>query len=1137
MTEPRPVEDAATRARALDPQQSFITQAPAGSGKTGLLTQRFLRLLAGVNNPEEIIAITFTRKAAGEMQARILEALEAGESDQPPQAAHERLTWDCARAALARDRELGWSLRANPARLRVQTIDSLCAALARQMPLLSRFGAVPQTVEDARPLYIEAARRTIAELETGADWSAAVAHLVRHLDNRLEYVQSLIATMLARREQWLRHVADRSHPSIARENLEATLARVVEEALAELRARLPDAWRDSLLPLARYAAANLPDAAPIASCAGLWDWPAASVACRHQWQGLAELLLTRDGSWRKRYTREEGFPAQGEAVDAEQKALFKEMKARMLEWLAEVREEEDLREALAGLAALPPHQYRDEEWDILQALFDLLPLSVAQLNLVFQERGQVDFTAMARAAIEALGTDEAPTDLALALDYRIHHLLVDEFQDTSLTQYALLERLTAGWQPGDGRTLFLVGDPMQSIYRFREAEVGLFLKARHQGIGQVPLEFLQLTVNFRSQAGVVDWVNHAFPHILPQRDQVADGAVSYAASTAHHAALTGVAVTLHPFLDKDAVVEARQVLDLIEQARVEQPQGTIAVLVRGRSHLVEIVAALRTRGLTFRALEIEPLGHRPVIQDLLALTRTLEHPADRIAWLAVLRAPWCGLALADLYALAGHDLDSPLPVVLARQAEQSGLSADGQARLQRFWPVLSRALAERQRVALRGAVEGVWLSLGGPACLEDATDLEDAEVYFRLLEELEEHGHAPDLALLEERVARLFALPDVRADDRIQLMTIHKSKGLEFDTVILPGLGRQPRRDDASLLDCLERPREPEESDLLLAPIKAVGEDQNPIGAFLKRLTRRKGEYEDGRLLYVAATRARRRLHLLGHVEVRDTDAGPVLAAPRNGSLLQRLWPVVEGEFQAALARRGAQSPDAEGGPTEPRPATGIRRLPLCWSLPAPPPGLELALEARAPESEEALEFTWAGETARHVGTVVHRFLQHFTGTLPDVTDTAIQAHYRDLGRQWLRGLGVPGEHLEAAVDKIQEALGTVLGDTRGRWILDPAHREARNEYALSGVLGGCIWHLVLDRTFVDADGTRWIIDYKTGSHAGGGREEFLDREQERYRAQLERYAALLRKIDPRPIRLGLYFPLMAAWREWGLDE
>ena len=1137
MTEPRPVQDADARARALDPQQSFITQAPAGSGKTGLLTQRFLRLLARVNHPEEIIAITFTRKAAGEMQARILEALEAAASDQPPQQEHERLTWECARAALARDRELGWSVRANPARLRVQTIDSLCAALARQMPLLSRFGAVPQTVEDARPLYIEAARRTIAELETGADWSAAIAHLVRHLDNRLEYLQSLIATMLARREQWLRHVADRSHPSIARENLEATLVCVVEEALVEVRGRLPVAWQETLLPLARYAAANLPDDDPVAACAGLRGWPAASSDARSQWESLAELLLTKEGEWRKQINKRQGFPAPGDGVDAGQKALFKDMKARMGEWLAAARTQEEARAALAELRQLPPQRYSDAEWATLQALFDLLPLSVAQLYLVFQERGQVDFTAMARAAIEALGTDEAPTDLALALDYRIRHLLVDEFQDTSLTQYALLERLTAGWQPGDGRTLFLVGDPMQSIYRFREAEVGLFLKARHQGIGQVALEFLQLAVNFRSQAGVVEWVNQAFPHILPHQDQVADGAVSYAVSTAHHAALPGAAVTLHPFLGQDTVAEARQVLEVIGQARAEQPQGSIAVLVRGRSHLVEIVAGLRASGLSFRAVEIEPLGHRPVIQDLLALTRALEHPADRIAWLTVLRAPWCGLALADLHALAGADFDSPLPVLLAAQAQHTGLSAAGRARLQGLWPILARALAERQRVSLRTAVEGVWLSLGGPACLEDATDLEDAEVYFRLLEALEEHGHAPDPALLEERVARLYALPDVRADAGIQLMTIHKSKGLEFDTVILPGLGRPPRGDAASLLECLERPREPEASDLLLAPIKAVGEDQNPIGVFLKRLTRRKGEYEDGRLLYVAATRAKHRLHLLGHVEVKDTDEGPALGSARAGSLLQRLWPVVERAFQAALARRAASQSEQENGAHDVAPATRIRRLPLDWQRPAPPPALELSLEARAPEPEEALEFTWAGETARHVGTVVHRFLQHFAATPPDFSAAATREHYRDLGRQWLRGLGVPGEHLDAAVAKTLEALNKVLDDERGRWILDPGHREARNEYALSGVLGGSIWHLVLDRTFVAADGTRWIIDYKTGSHAGGGREEFLDREQERYRAQLERYAALLQQLDPRPIRLGLYFPLMAAWREWGFME
>jgi ATP-dependent exoDNAse (exonuclease V) beta subunit len=118
----------------------------------------------------------------------------------------------------------------------------------------------------------------------------------------------------------------------------------------------------------------------------------------------------------------------------------------------------------------------------------LLPRAAGQLKLVFQARGQVDFTEVAQGALLALGGTEAPSDLALALDYRIRHLLVDEFQDTSITQYELIAKLTAGWEPGDGRTVFAVGDPMQSIYRFREAEVGLFLRARAAGIADLALE-------------------------------------------------------------------------------------------------------------------------------------------------------------------------------------------------------------------------------------------------------------------------------------------------------------------------------------------------------------------------------------------------------------------------------------------------------------------------------------------------------------------------------------------------------------------------------------------------------------------------------------------------------------------------
>ena len=145
--------------------------------------------------------MTFTLKAAGEMRQRILQALERAKSDRPPPQDHERHTWELARAALAHDKKQGWQLLDNPARLRIQTIDSLCATLAQQMPILSRFGSVPTIAEDAEPLYLDAARDTIAELESGAAWSDAIAHLVQHLDNRLDRLQGLISTMLARQRQ------------------------------------------------------------------------------------------------------------------------------------------------------------------------------------------------------------------------------------------------------------------------------------------------------------------------------------------------------------------------------------------------------------------------------------------------------------------------------------------------------------------------------------------------------------------------------------------------------------------------------------------------------------------------------------------------------------------------------------------------------------------------------------------------------------------------------------------------------------------------------------------------------------------------------------------------------------------------
>ena len=129
---------------------------------------------------------------------------------------------------------------------------------------------------------------------------------------------------------------------------------------------------------------------------------------------------------------------------------------------------------------------------------------------------------------------------------------------------------------------------------------------------------------------------------------------------------------------------------------------------------------------------------------------------------------------------------------------------------------------------------------------------------------------------------------------------------------------------------------------------------------------------------------------------------------------------------------------------------------------------------------------------------------------------------------------GVPAVSMERAAQRVVDAIRSTLEDERGRWILDPRHEDARCEYALSGVHEGRLVSAVIDRCFIDAEGVRWIIDYKTGAHEGSGLDDFLDREQARYREQLERYAEMFRRREQRPVRMGLYFPLLRGWREWG---
>ncbi|MGR8918935.1 MAG: UvrD-helicase domain-containing protein, partial [Gammaproteobacteria bacterium] len=241
-------DDAAARRRALDPARSFAVRAPAGSGKTTLLTQRFLGLLAVVEHPEQIVAITFTRKAAEEMRRRILDALALADGP-APEDDFSRGTWTLARAAAGVDRERSWQLRRHPGRLRIMTIDALCQMLVRQMPVTAGMAGPLAVVEDARQIYREAARDALSAIAGRAADRRRVASLLAHLDNDWGKLEGLLADMLGRREQWLPALAGGADGSL----LERARAALVDAELARAGAALSGALMDELVTLLDYA--------------------------------------------------------------------------------------------------------------------------------------------------------------------------------------------------------------------------------------------------------------------------------------------------------------------------------------------------------------------------------------------------------------------------------------------------------------------------------------------------------------------------------------------------------------------------------------------------------------------------------------------------------------------------------------------------------------------------------------------------------------------------------------------------------------------------------------------------------------------------------------------------------------------
>jgi ATP-dependent helicase/nuclease subunit A len=1180
------------REKALDVEQSWIVEAPAGSGKTGLLIQRYLKLLAhdSVEEPEQVLAITFTVKATAEIRERVVTQLERAARGEAlkSDSDFERETRTLAEAVMRRDALRGWQLLEHPHRLNTRTIDSVCGEIARSLPVLSGGGGGQTPVVDASLLYREAARQTLMQLGGDAALNEALRTVLLHRDGDLGDCERLIAEMLEVRDQWgalvfplgPRELDDAYLDSTVLPRLERALEQAVCAGLIELNQSLPADILEELSRLASelgHAEGYKGAPSPIAILAGLDSAPGETAEDLEHWQALIHLLTKAGGEWRS------GFRSDWLKFDLE-----KTNAARLKSLVEELRDRDDVLRAIKRVNSLPPRKYPREQWQVAKALFRVLSHALAELQIVFAQRGECDFAELGLLARAALSREGGVRDLSEALGRELRHLLVDEMQDTSTSQYELIQLLTQGWD-GHSQTVFLVGDPKQSIYLFRQARVERFVRTMQtEMLGDLPLGRLQLTANFRSQKELVDEFNADFSLLFPREvSAVSPEEVAYVAAEAVNGPSRndGLGVVWHTNVlpaglatdegkhakQRLAKHDAQQVRAIAQQWSARAlPEGRsepwkIAVLVRSRGHLLDVVAALKEDhgdgAIPFRAVDIEPLKDRQEVLDLSALTRALLHPADRVAWLAVLHAPWCGLGLAELHILAGADdpewAERCIEDVIVKRGDL--LSEESCERLARVWPVLCAAANRRGKLTTAQWVERTWRSLGGDAWLT-ADEMANAQRYLQLLDEVEEQAGMIDLSLLERRIDRLYAETAVVAG-AVDLITIHGAKGLEWDVVMVPGLDRQARPHRNRLLTWSEIDSgDDEAAHVVLAPIAGKGEGSKELNTWLNGIHNAREAAERKRLFYVACTRAREELHLFAVPQ--ENAKGEV--KPAYGSLLATAWPAAEKHFAEGAAvsdaaakvyvmRPVATMEDefvgeiaaAAGAVEEASRPAKLQRLPLGFD-----PRERFRTGKRLPygdggDEQSAAHFSRPEGSfeARALGNTVHAFLEMLTKRLGDgVLGDALLREVAGWSARIvavLRGEGLPQASAKKLALRVQSALRDTLQDTEGLWLLD-AHDDAASEYALTA-WGERRSSVRLDRVFrageeplASGGDCLWIVDYKTTTHGSKGVEEFLAEERVKYEPQMLAYARMMRsEAEPGKLRVGLYYPMLPKLVWW----
>jgi ATP-dependent helicase/nuclease subunit A len=1040
---------------ACDPRRSVAVEACAGAGKTWMLVSRILRALLEGAQPHEVLAITFTKKAAGEMRQRLLEWLEAFSTASPEvlaEALAQRGIGPQAASQLVEPlSKLYQQVLSTGRGVQIRTFHSWFAALLRSAPLatLAQLGlpASHELLEDDGEAIERVWRRfhtaVAARPEARADYEASVAAHGRSqtlkalrvaLDKRVEFTLADGAGVVeASVQHWLRVFPDFAP---------------ADEPAAVLRT--PGAAHETLALAARAL--------------GRASQPSFSARGVQLEQGLSDglldevigALLTKDLEPRK-------FSDKLAGIDA-------------------VREAQDL--ALRLCQARAQH----EAWLHQQRLARLARILIAEFAALKREEGWVDMSDVERAAFTLLSDPVLSGWVQERLDARVRHLLVDEFQDTNPLQWQALHAWLSGYAgAADPPSVFVVGDPKQSIYRFRRAEPQVFAAAQDfvvQGLGGDRLSCdhthrnapaLVAAVNAVMDAAQADGHYHGFrPHTtesrgagrLLQLPPIGREAAPAAPATAPADAWRDSLSTPRELPEERLVtLECRQAARWIA-ARIADglPPQDLMVLARRRDRLAALEDELRALYIPAQQPEKTDLAEAPEVQDIAALLDVLVSPTHDLSLARALKSPVFGLPDAALVQLA----------LRARQRQAEGTPRPWFELLQKEElpaPVpsgLAATLAKWKgwvdRWPPHDALDAIFhdgdvlarYAQAAPPALRDGI-LANLRAVLAAALQVDGGRYVTPYALVRALKAGGLRGPAVAQPAAVRLLTVHGAKGLEAPVVLLLDTdGAAPRAESMGVI--VEWPGEaPAPSRFAFLASESRPPACSTEALQVEQAARRREELN---ALYVAMTRARSEL-VVSSVAPRT---------PAEGSWWQRLAP------HCTPAEVPQRAPVDAGAAL----AAGIR-------LPVVPP-LSAALPA-GPATRQA------SSDAARFGEALHRLLEHWPAGAADVP-----ARLRvRVGREF----SLPADRVDEAV-----AMARRIVQGEGAWAWDPREVDWQgNEVELlhEGEL------LRLDRLVRRRDGHWWVLDFK--SAAAPQRDAVLV-------AQMRRYAQAVAALHPgAPVR------------------